>query len=82
MPMSFTTRLAHAWNTFFNMDNGRVAVSDLGPSYSMRPDRLNTMITNERSIITSVYTRGILSSSSRVASTASHIRMERSELLS
>jgi septum formation topological specificity factor MinE len=36
---------------------GRVPVSDLGPSYSVRPDRLNVMVTNERSIITSVYTR-------------------------
>jgi hypothetical protein len=57
MPTSIRTRLAHAWNTFINMDAGRVPVSDLGPSYSMRPDRLNVMITNERSIITSVYTR-------------------------
>lgn len=55
--MSFMGRLAHAFNTFINVDNGRMATSDLGPSYSMRPDRLNLMITNERSIITSVYTR-------------------------
>jgi hypothetical protein len=57
MPMDLKNRLAHAWNTFFNMDAGRVPASDLGPSYSLRPDRLNVMVTNERSIITSVYTR-------------------------
>jgi hypothetical protein len=57
MPMDFKNRLVHAWNTFFNFDPGRVPVSDLGPGYSIRPDRMNVMVTNERSIITSVYTR-------------------------
>lgn len=55
--MSFMNRLAHAFNTFMNMDEGRVPVTDLGPSYSVRPDRMNVLVTNERSIVTSVYVR-------------------------
>jgi hypothetical protein len=55
--MGFMNRLAHAFNTFINVDTGRVPASDLGPSYSLRPDRRGVMVTNERSIVTSVYTR-------------------------
>jgi hypothetical protein len=55
--MSFTDRLAHAWNAFFNMERTQAAPGDFGPSYAVRPDRINYLITNERSIVTSVYTR-------------------------
>jgi hypothetical protein len=55
--MSFSDRLAHAWNAFFNMERGQLAPGDLGPSYAIRPDRTNYLVTNERSIITSVYAR-------------------------
>jgi|SRR5215211_8274125 len=55
--MSFRDRLAHAWNAFTNMERGQTSREDLGPSYSIRPDRINYLVTNERSIVTSVYNR-------------------------
>jgi hypothetical protein len=55
--MSFKDRLAHAFNVLLNTDRDLGAPLDLGPSYSVRPDRTRLMTTNERSIITSVYTR-------------------------
>jgi hypothetical protein len=55
--MAITDRLAHAWNAFVNMDARNTAAIDYGASYSVRPDRARFNITNERSIISSVYTR-------------------------
>lgn len=55
--MSFKDRLVHAFNAFVNLDKPMVGPQDFGPSYSSRPDRSRLMTTNERSIITSVYTR-------------------------
>lgn len=54
-----TDRLAHAWNAFQNMDAiGRnVYSADMGAGYSSRPDRPRPMVSNERSIISSIYTR-------------------------
>lgn len=54
--MSIRDRLAHAWNAFINTDVAQMSVNDIGPSYSVRPDRTRLMITNERSIVTSIYT--------------------------
>ncbi|MFL6416844.1 MAG: phage portal protein [Bryobacteraceae bacterium] len=56
--MSFKDRLVHAWNAFTNMDDvGRIPSTDMGPGYTLRPDRTRLLTTNERSIVTSVYTR-------------------------
>jgi len=55
--MSVKDRLVHAWNAFVNMERNDVVPSDLGPSYAVRPDRVNYLVTNERSIVTSVYVR-------------------------
>jgi hypothetical protein len=55
--MGIMDRIAHAFNAFINVDAGRVPTSDLGPSYSLRPDRRGVLVSNERSIVTSVYTR-------------------------
>jgi hypothetical protein len=51
------SRLSHGFNAFLNLDQNRVQANDLGASYSFRPDRVRLGITNERSIISSVYTR-------------------------
>lgn len=56
MEYSFGSRLKHAWNAFFNRDPTEYR-SDLGMSYSYRPDRPRFTRGNERSIATSVYNR-------------------------
>jgi hypothetical protein len=62
--MGVRTRLAHAWNAF--NDRGQVPgpfpttgqnFLDYGAAYASRPDRPRLGITNERSIISSIYTR-------------------------
>ena len=55
MRESFTSRLQHAWNAFRGNDSTNY--SDLGMSYSTRPDRVRLRIGNERSIISSIYNR-------------------------
>ena len=51
-------RLKHAWNAFVNQDEKyRVHSYDLGASYGVRPDRVRLYVSNERSIISSIYTR-------------------------
>jgi Phage portal protein len=53
-------RLRHAWNVFFSEEqtrDSRVSSVDLGPAYSWRSDRPRYLYTNERTIVTSVYTR-------------------------
>lgn len=54
--MAFKDRLQHAWNAFLNKDP---TFNDFrgGASYSYRPDRPRLTRGNERSIITSIYTR-------------------------
>lgn len=49
-------RLVHAWNVFDNLEN-RVDPKYTGASYGFRPDRTRTSMTNEKSIIGSIYTR-------------------------
>lgn len=56
--MSFKDRIAHAFNAFVNLDQARSPLSqNYGTSYSVRPDRSRSFVSNERSIITSLYTR-------------------------
>lgn len=51
-------RLLHAWNAFVGNDNdNNYYTFDQGPSSSHRPDRTRLKSSNERSIITSVFTR-------------------------
>ncbi len=50
--------LAHAWNAF--LDNDRTTTQsyfDYGATYGVRPDRGRFTVSNERSIIASIYTR-------------------------
>jgi len=55
----FGSRLAHAWNAFVDEEpQQRIrAYPDIGPSSGSRPDRSRFRVTNERSIISSIYTR-------------------------
>lgn len=53
--------LMHAWNAFDNVENSPIAPTNqwqnIGASYGTRPDRSRLRISNERSIISSIYTR-------------------------
>ena len=52
------SRLKHAWNAFTNQDRERLrSFGDGGASYSTRPDRVRLYVSNERSIISSIFTR-------------------------
>ncbi len=54
------TALRHAWNAFTSQDaSNRIQpyTEYYGPSYGTKPDRLRLRIPNERSIISSIYTR-------------------------
>lgn len=57
--MSISARIKHGWNAFRNQeeDNLRQYAPDYGASYGGRPDRVRLFISNERSIISSIYTR-------------------------
>lgn len=51
-------RLKHAWNAFVNQDEQYTAGAyNLGASYGIRPDRTRFRMSNERSIVSSIYTR-------------------------
>jgi hypothetical protein len=54
-----TDRLVHAWNSFINPNetNADTSFGALGASYGSRPDRVRLRFSNERSIISSIYTR-------------------------
>lgn len=55
---SFGSKLAHAWNAFTNQDEEFKNPSwTYGGNYGSRPDRVRLHISNERSIISSIYTR-------------------------
>lgn len=56
--MGFRDQLKHAWNAFTNQDPmAPVYASDMGASYTQHPARMSFRISNERSIIASIYTR-------------------------
>lgn len=55
-------RIAHAWNAFNDSEQSQNPLSTLGgfggsSSFGARPDRVRTRFSNERSIITSIYTK-------------------------
>lgn len=54
----FGEKLKHAWNAFTNNEEESwERPFDLGASYGPRPDRAHRRYSNERSIISSIYTR-------------------------
>lgn len=56
MANNFISRLQHAWNAFKNRDPTGHQYG-YGPSYGSRPDRTRMRFGNERSIVSSIYTR-------------------------
>lgn len=57
---TFRSRLSHAWNAFFNRDPpGRdgYQYADIGPAYSIRPDRPVPRMSTERTILTAIINR-------------------------
>jgi hypothetical protein len=72
MENSFTSRLKHAWNAFFNKDPTDY-YKNVGTSYTYRPDRPRLTRGNERSIVTSVYNRLALDVSSV---SIQHVRLD------
>jgi hypothetical protein len=59
MAQRFSTRLKHAWNAFTDSDdaNNKPFPSEHGTITSYRPDRQRMHFSNERSIISSIFTR-------------------------
>jgi hypothetical protein len=60
MGMSFGGRIKHAWSAFTTLNEPQQQNSSFeygGASYGGRPDRVRLSFSNERSIVTSVYTR-------------------------
>jgi hypothetical protein len=59
--LGFGSYLKHAWNVFSNQDQNAkdVFTGDIGGAsgYAYRPDRTRIRVPNERSIISSIYTR-------------------------
>jgi hypothetical protein len=57
--MGIGERLMHAWNAFTNVDQFRISseAGQITSSAGVRPDRHRLFITNERTIISSIYTR-------------------------
>ncbi len=55
---SVKNSLMHAWNAFLNTDENTAKRSyDGGMTYGSRPDRIRVLVSNERSLISSIYTR-------------------------
>jgi hypothetical protein len=54
---SVKDRIVHAWNAFLDQDDGRYKSFDGATSYGSIPDRTRLTVTNERTIIGSIYTR-------------------------
>jgi hypothetical protein len=73
----FGDKLRHAWNAFTNAEQEQFEQPlELGASYGSRPDRPRRQYSNERSIISSIYTRlGI----DVAAPELRHIRMDDNE---
>lgn len=55
--MGLRDTLRHAANVFLGMEGRTSGTVDYGTSYGMRPDRARRGITNDRTIVSSVYTR-------------------------
>jgi hypothetical protein len=71
----FGARLKHAWNAFTNQKEDIFAgpFSSGGASYGVRPDRIRLRISNERSYISSIYTRISIDIASIVTK---HVRLD------
>ena len=50
-------RIRHGWNAFLGREQEVIRRQDLGPAFYVRPDRTRLRFGNERTIISSIYTR-------------------------
>ncbi|UVK58673.1 portal protein [Arthrobacter phage GantcherGoblin] len=75
--MGFGDVLKHAWNAFSERDNKpRSPFENLGNSYGMRPDRRRLSTINDKSILSTIYTR----IANDVASISiKHVRLDQNE---
>jgi len=73
LPEPLSTRLKHAWNAFRNRDPTMNNTQELGYGSSWRQDRIRLHVTNERSVIISVYNRIALDVS---AVSIQHVRVD------
>lgn len=72
--MAIGSRLKHAWNAFLNLDPADKGYSpELGAGYGVRPDRVRMYFANERSIISSIYTRIAVDVASKALK---HVRLD------
>lgn len=56
--MAFSDRIMHAWNAFKKPDlSFPYTIPESGMSYSYRPDRVRLTLGNEKSIVSSIYTK-------------------------
>lgn len=55
--MRLGDRVRHAWNAFLGRDQQVIQRQDLGPSYTIRQDRIPLRRGVERTIVASIYTR-------------------------
>lgn len=78
MPDSIRTRIQHAWNAFRNRSPTEEVLpyDEVGATTSFRPDRPHMRITNERSIIISVFNRIALDVA---AITINHVRLDEND---
>lgn len=60
MANRFMASIQAAYNTFMNKDPALDNPSDIGPGYSVRPDRMRFTGTNEKSIVGGLYLRGAI----------------------
>lgn len=66
-------RIKNAWNAFLEERTSRDSAWDRGASYGVRPDQTRLRISNERSIISSIYTRLAMDVA---AVTLQHVRLD------
>lgn len=69
---TFGSRLRHAWNAFLNRDPPGTIYS-AGGGYSYRPDRVRLNRSNDRTILTAIYTRIAMDAASI---TMNHVRLD------
>lgn len=55
--MAISDRLKNAWNAFSRPENERIYSPEYGSAVGFRPDRQRLLVSNEKSLVTSLYTR-------------------------
>lgn len=71
--MSITTRFKTAWSAFKSQETYSQNPWNIGAAYGVRPDRSRLTVSNDKSIITSIYTRLSIDISSI---TMRHVRLD------